>query len=266
MISSLIRDWYNVIQTPRETRGGGLAFMHRKQFSVKMDTSFKFSSIECLTVLMDSSSYTFRFLVVYRIPPSPKNNNQKSIFMTEFGDLVEQSSTLSEKLVILGDFNVYMDSSRDSESAQLSTLFESFGLVQHVHGCMHISGYTLDLIVARTIDDLIDECEVGDFISDRNSIHTSLKSAKPYPIKKKITYRKSKAIEQEKFIDDIQSSHLLHLSPSHVDDMITCYNKVLPELLDKHATLRTQTIAIRSPQPWINKRILEAKRTRRSAE
>ena len=150
-----------------------------------------------------------------------------------------------------------MDSSRDSESVQLSTLFESFGLVQHVHGSTHISGYTLDLIVTRAMDDLIDECEVGDFISDHNSIHTSVKSAKPHPIKKKITYRKSKAIDKEKFIDDIQSSHMLHLSPSHVDDMITCYNKVLQELLDKHASLRTQTIAIRSPQPWINNAFLK---------
>ena len=107
---------------------------------------------------------------------------------------------------------------------------------------------------------------MGGFIFDHNSIHTSLKSANPHPIKKKITYRKSKAIGKEKFTDDIQSSHLLHLSPSHVDDMVICYNKVLRELLDNHAPLRTQTIAIQSPQLWINKNILEAKRTRRSAE
>ena len=72
--------------------------------------------------------------------------------MKEFGDLVEQSSTLSGKLVILGDFNVHVDSSRDSESAQLSTLFESFGLVQHVYGSTHISGHTLDLLITRAID------------------------------------------------------------------------------------------------------------------
>ena len=172
---------------------------------------------------MDSSSYTFRFIVVYRIPPSRKKNIQKSTFMKEFGDLVEICSTLSGKLVILGDYNVHVDSSRDSESAQLSTLFESFGLVQHVQCSTHISGHTLDLIITRAIDDSIDECEVGDFISYHNSSHTLLKSTKPHPIKKKITYRKSKEIDKEKFVDDIQSSHLLHPSPSHVDDMVTCF-------------------------------------------
>ena len=126
---------------------------------------------------MDSCSYTFRFIVVYRIPPFPKNNIQKSTFMKEFGDLVEQSTTLSRKLAILGDFNVHVDSSRESESAQLSTLFESFGLVQHVHGSIHINGHTMGPIITRAIDDLIDKCEVGDFIFDHNSHSIEIRKA-----------------------------------------------------------------------------------------
>ena len=48
--------------------------------------------------------------------------------------------------------------------------------------------------------------------------------------------------------------------------MVSCYNQVLKELLDKHAPSRTQAIAHRPLQPWMNDAILEARRNRRKAE
>ncbi len=48
--------------------------------------------------------------------------------------------------------------------------------------------------------------------------------------------------------------------------MVSCYDKVLRELLDKHAPQKTITVAQRPVQPWISDAILEGKRVRRQRE
>ena len=134
----------------------------------------------------------------------------------------------------------------------LRALLDSFGLDQHVNGATHIRGHTLDLVISRATDNLVHSCEVGHFVSDHNTINITLRSGPLHPIPKHITFRKFKAIDLEKFSNDIEASALVHSLPSDVDDMVSCYNQVLKELLDKHAPSRTQAIAHRPLQPWMN--------------
>ena len=82
---------------------------------------------------------------------------------------------MSGKLVIAGDFNIHMDKKTDTECSQLSSLIESFGLVQHVSGLIHIKGYTLDPVIFRADDDIVQGCMVGSFTDDHNAIHFSVK-------------------------------------------------------------------------------------------
>ena len=67
---------------------------------------------------------------------------------------------------------------RHTECSQLSSLIESFGLVQHVSGSTHIKEHTLDLVISRAEDNIIQERTVGSFISDHNAIHFSVKPGK----------------------------------------------------------------------------------------
>ena len=125
-----------------------MGFVFKEQYHARLDTTFKFSSFECLSVIIDVASFTFRFIIIYRVPPSKKNKIKKGAFITEFGDLIEQSSSLTGKLVILGDFNIHMELSDDGECRQLSALLDSFGLVQHVSGSTYVHGHTLDLVIS----------------------------------------------------------------------------------------------------------------------
>ena len=187
-------------------------------------------------------------------------------FIEELGNLLESTSTLSGKLVLLGDFNVHLDSNTEPESRQLTSLLESFGLVQHVKDATHIKGHLLDLVVSRETDDLVQSCEVGDFISDHNSILVSLNSSKPHPKKKYTTFRKIKSVVPESFSSDISSSDLTKQLPSNVDEMVSCYNRVLKELMDKHAPLKSRAIADRTSEPWMNEDIQRTKQLRRRHE
>ena len=113
------------------------------------------------------------------------------------------------------------------------------------------------LCVVRT-DDLVQSCEVGDFISDHNSILVSLNSSKPHPKKKYTTFREIKSVVPESFSSDISSSDLTKQLPSNVDEMVSCYNRALKELMDKHAPLKSCAIADRTSEPWMNEDIQRA--------
>ena len=133
-----------------------------------------------MSVLVQTSSYILRFIILYRPPPSPKKKIQKASFIEDFGELLELTSTMTGKLIIAGDFNIHMDKKTDTESSQLSSLIDSFGLVQHVSGSTHIKGHNLNLVIARAEDDIIQGCMVGSFISDHNAIHFGVKSGKEH--------------------------------------------------------------------------------------
>ena len=83
-LSSLIPRNYKMAHFPRQgSTGGGVAFMHKEHYKVKVDKSYKASSFETMTVMLDAASYTFRFVIIYRIPPSNNNKLKKSLFVEE---------------------------------------------------------------------------------------------------------------------------------------------------------------------------------------
>ena len=144
-----------------------------------------------------------------------------------------------------------MDKKIDTESSELSSLTDSFGLVQHVPGSTHIKGHNLDL---------------GSFIYDHNTIHFSVKPGKEHSSKKTLTTRKIKSVNPNEFSRDILSPEsLTNPPPPHVDDVVCLYNTVLHGLPGKHspiAPLKTHSVAQRLRQGWITDDILEAKRKR----
>ena len=224
------------------------------------------SSFESMTALMDAGSHTFRFVVIYRIPPSSKNKLQKSLFLQELADLLELTTTLPGRLVLLGDFNVHWDSVDDAECMQLSTLLDDHGLVQHVRSPTHQDGHILDLIITRSVDNLVAECRVGEFMSDHNALHVSLNCCKAHPPRRTITYRSLKSINTTNFACSIMSSSLSQPPPASLDDAAELFHSVLEQLMDEHAPLKKRTVVDRPLQSWINEDILSAKRERRKAE
>ena len=235
------------------------------KLSAKLDAYLKFTSFESQTVLMTAGSVTFRFIVICRVPPNNKNKILKSSLINELGYLLEQTPTFSGKLVLLGNINLQMDSRCDPEASDLRTLLDSFGLIQHVEDVTHVCGHTLDLVITSATGNSLHSCDVSHFVSDNNAINITLRPGPLLPVRKCITFRKVKQIDSVEYSNDIKASILIHALPSDVEDMISCYNRILTELLDKHAPLRTKAIAHLSLQPWMNRTILEARRKRRNA-
>ena len=135
------------------------------------------------------SIFYLQSLVIYR-----PQRIKKSTFIEEIGDLLEFAATVSGKMIVLGDFNVHVDCRSDPETTDLQSLFDCFDLVQHVDGAMHEDGHTLDLVISRTTDNMVQSCEVGSFVGDHNAIYITMNCCKPHPIRKEKSFRKIRSI------------------------------------------------------------------------
>ena len=88
-------------------------------------------------------------------------------------------------------------------------------LEQHVHCPTHQHGHTLDLIITRQSDSIIDSSPVPDYmISDHISLLCNLSFVKlPLPVKN-TAYRKIKAIDTKLLTSELRVSEMC-VNPSH---------------------------------------------------
>ena len=73
----------------------------------------------------------------------------------------------------------------------------------------HRSGHTLDLIITRDLDGLVQTTPISDsFLSDHCTVLSELTLRMPATTLEEICYRKTKAIDIESFKDDLRESRL----------------------------------------------------------
>ena len=186
-----------------------------------------------------------------------------SVFFAEFAAYVE-IVLLSKELLIPGNYNIHIDVAGDSDANTLSDFFESVGLRQHVEKHTHVQGHTLDLVISRRSDNIIEDSpRVDRFLSDHGTALFSLKSIKPSLLEKTISYRKLKSIDLNSFQSDLAATDLCRYPPEALEDLADSTLKVV---LDKHARLITRSIKERPRVPCFNEEIKMAKRKRRKAE
>ena len=101
--------------------------------------------------------------------------------MNEFSSLLESYITENGSLVIAGDFNFHVDDATDTEAANFLSLLESFHLQQHVRNYTHRAGHTLDLVITRGAEYILNAISVDDSseISDYYTVCADLGFVKP---------------------------------------------------------------------------------------
>lgn len=266
VLSSLVPNKYKIIHFPRQTdqQGGGVGFIYKDHYKVKVDNHYTAESFESMCVLMDSGSHTFRIMIIYRLIPTQENKLKRAQFLKELAGYLELSVTLSGKLLLVGDFNVHWDCPENSEKLELESLIDSFNLVQHVEGPTHKENHTLDLVISRDEDDIVSSCTVRDYVSDHNALFVELNCCKKHPERKTITYRNMKSLDSSALQADIEKA-FTEIHTKTLDEMVNTYHTKLGELLDSHAPHKKRCV-VEHDNPWINEDILSAKREKRKAE
>ena len=84
-------------------------------------------------------------MVVYRSPGADLE------FLSEFSDFLSDLVLGSDKVVIVGDFNIHIDVDSDSLKLAFISLLESMGISQKVKEPMHCFNHNLDLVLTHSI-------------------------------------------------------------------------------------------------------------------
>jgi len=251
-----------------DSRGGGTALFYQENIPVEKVSaailnSFEYSEWKICPV----GSMTFKLIIIYRPPYSSTHPVSMGTFFNELIEYLESVILCPHPVLITGDFNVHVDNPSNDDALKFLDLLESLGLEQHVQEATHTHGHTLDLVITRIGDHIIQETPKPDFcISDHISIISKILLPKPSLIKKTIQYRKIKNVSISKLKNDIRSSDLLLNTHTNINEFAECFNTTLSRLLEAHAPLITKTITTRPCVPWFSDEIREIKRQRRKAE
>ena len=253
--------------------GGGTGLLCRSELSpnmIKCDekTSYEFSEWQ-----VKGPTGPLLLVIIYRPPYSKQHPVSTNVFMDEFAEHLQELILCKETLLITGDFNIHMDDRLDSDAVKFNELLLEFGLNQHVSAPTHRDGHTLDLIITRGNDSVIlTEPSADYFVSDHSFVVCTIDIQRPSSTTKTVTYRKFRNINIEEFKEDIKQSSLNDKMNGDCDDaasleaLASQYNKVMRDIVDKHAPEQTKTVRLKSPVPWFDGNLKDLKRQRRKAE
>ncbi len=267
--NAILPNGYDIRSAPRPNRtGGGVAILFREDIVVSKIQSGIKTSFEYIEGNFTYKSICLHIVVIYR--PQCDGNKKKiptSTFFSEFEELLNEQIQNTGKLILTGDFNFHLNKPSDPDARKFMSLLEDYDLLQHVKGPTHISGNTLDLIITRKADSLINNGSVYQdiYISDHMSVIGYLNVAKPPPPTKKLNFRKTKDIDILDFKTDLNNRLFPH-PELDVSALVTHYNFVISEIMDLHAPINTKTINVRACPPWYTKQIKEARKLRKSLE
>ena len=228
--------------------------------------------MEIMESLLVTKKRKVRFVCIYRPEPSDKNHYTMTEYYDEFSEIMAHYNMLSDELVVLGDFNFHVNKPHKSDVKEFMSILEANNLTNWVHEPTHISGNTLDLIITREKSSIVAWHKVDEQISDHNNILFRLNIVRPPCPKKKIAFRRLKAVNMEELkwdvsiaMNDVQS-FCDYNTTDGLQNIVEEYNGKLREVLDKHAPLIKKEIPLRKPTPWSSDEICGEQQIRRRLE
>jgi hypothetical protein len=261
-------------QSVSKKGGGGLGLIYSDAFTVnrmQQPSNLNLTSFELLDLMISSSTKHCRLLVIYRPPERPRQQSF-SVFISEFEQLLCSLADIKEDLVIVGDFNIHVEAVDNCKARLFNQLVESLGWTQLVDGRTHTAAHTLDLVLTRTGSPFVVNVQVGDLVSDHHLITCSIGLGRPQRKKMTVSCRDYRSIDLNDLVDDLLQLPLILDPVLDTDDCLASLNGLVDQygdirqVIENHAKLHVKEVTIRDPAPWINKRILDARRALRKGE
>lgn len=173
----------------------------------------------------------------------------------------------TEVLLIAGDFNFYVGCPSDPDVKAFANLLDTFGLIQHVQVPTHSSGHTLDLIITRSVNDIMITSPLTTCnLSALSFVECLLDIPRPNISVSEGQFCKLKQIDLEKIKADKFTSDLCNAIWLRIDEMAKCCDDTLRSILDNHAPLRSKVMAVRPTVSWFDDNLKKLKAKRRKLE
>ncbi|KAJ8380507.1 hypothetical protein SKAU_G00012850 [Synaphobranchus kaupii] len=197
-------------------------------------------------------------LLIYR-PPKPNPS-----FLPEISDLLTSLCSTSANIVILGDFNIHVDSPSGHSVVDFLSLLECLDLKQLVKVPTHTRGHILDLVITDSVP--ITHLQVTDLgVSDHKAVFMELAFLPPLAKSKRcMHFRNWKKISPASLSEDFLN--LPAPTFSSVDKTVSFYNESVSRIFDLHAPIKTRVVAFSRSAPWFTPELRKMKSAGRILE
>ena len=232
------------LHVPRgHTSGGGVGLLYKESLQVKLRPSEdSYCTFESLEVKVTTATACFILVIAYRTCNSSKNKLTNALFLKECTDFLYNFVISFDKVVRAGDLKYHVDSISASDAQKFISLLDSYSFtqLQLVKGPTHNKGHTLDLLISRSNDNFVSVQRVDDIsLSDHHFIMCQLEVSKPRSLPTTKKFRRFKALDREKFANDLLSTEITEPKSQSLDELVAKYNTTLSDLLDEYAPLMT---------------------------
>ncbi len=244
-----------------EGRGGGIAAIYRKKVKTTTISIPPTPPFEHLIFKL-SGPCPLVTAIIYRPPKLHPS------FLSDFADLLTQLSAISPSVLLLGDFNLHVDSTDNIPAFEFLELLQCLNFTQHVNFPTHSHGHILDLVCSTNLN--IQQLTSHDLhISDHLAITMDL----DIPIhttkqNRTIIFRNLKSISPS--VLSASLTHCLSTSPpppsDNPTDLVDYYNSTLSTCLDQLAPIKTKTVSFSHFAPWFTPTLRQMKTRKRLLE
>ena len=247
-------------------RGGGCAILCRKDIYMKKEeaSTEEYNSFEYSSASFNlDSRHKLYMICVYR-----KQEVSYDMFLEELTVFMDKAILMSDYLLIVGDFNIWIDNEANSKTTQLIQLMNAYGLNQMVKDPTHRDGHTLDHIYVNEYQlELIPNVTEENYglTTDHYPISFTLPMATQKTTKKIISYRNTKNMNLNLFKEELNVR--LQTIPEHAD-FATSYNQyvdISKEIMDKYAPIKYRSVNPNDP-PWLDTEFKRNRALRRKYE
>uniref|UniRef100_A0A3Q3MS83 Reverse transcriptase domain-containing protein n=1 Tax=Mastacembelus armatus TaxID=205130 RepID=A0A3Q3MS83_9TELE len=264
---------------PRSTgRGGGVAAIFQSNLLLNFHPQNSYNSFESLTLSLSHTNWKTQkpvLLVILYRPPVPYSE-----FLTEFPDFLSDLVLRSDKVIIVGDFNIHVDVENNSLSIAFNSILDSIGFIQNVNKPTHCFNHTLDLVLTYGIE--IEHLIIfppNPVLSDHSLITFEFKMMDHAASGRKFHYsrclsdnavNKFKKMIPSLFASmpsiNIMEGSCLNPTPYQIDHVVDSAVTSLRETLDSVAPLKKKLVIQRRLAPWYNLHVRTLKQASRRLE
>ena len=266
--STIKKNGYQLHHSYREgKRGGGTAILYRSELTVKEGeaSSSEYTSFEYSYVFLTMESRRKMLIgCIYR-----KQEVSYSMFIDEFSCFMDKVACKADVLLMVGDFNVWVDDD-NSDSKQLLSLMSAHGLSQIVHVPTHRDGHTLDHVYFNQYQLTAKHQVINETLgltTDHFPIVIEIPSADTNQKPHTISYRKLKDVDADILKEKLEESYqCLHDSwDKEFHDQYIKFDTISREVVDELAPILTRTVKT-NQAAWIDDEYRDNRALRRKYE
>ena len=145
---------------------------------------------------------------------------------------------VTEFTIIIGylqTFSLTIIATDDRDAVEFNNLLDQFGLVQHVGDATHRGRHTLDLVLSRSHDTIVQDTHAEDHgFPVHYPVFLSLLTDRPANRIQTVSYRKIKSINLNAVVKDIHDALLVgDHGEQPLDQLVSLYHTELSMVLNK---------------------------------